>query len=99
MAWTRRSLQIGVGNRVDITETRAQIRHLREQLARKHSVDREQEERLAVLERNNEQQQILIIALAEILASHGLIDLDAVEPFIEALDDMPPSAGTIPSES
>jgi len=52
-----------------------------------------------MLERDNEQQQILIAALAKILAAHDLIDAEGMEPFIEALDDMPPSAATISDES
>jgi uncharacterized coiled-coil protein SlyX len=99
MGWARTLLLGDIGNRLDIGDAENEIRTLRDLLRRNRSLDMTQEERLAMLERDNEQQQILIVALAKILAAHGLIDAEGMEPFIEALDDMPPSAGTIPSES
>jgi uncharacterized coiled-coil protein SlyX len=99
MGWARTLLLGDIGNRLDIGDAEAAIARLRDNLRRNRSLDMTQEERLAMLERDNEQQQILIATLAKILAAHDLIDTEGMEPFIEALDAMPPSAGTISDES
>lgn len=99
MGWLRTIFLGDIGNRLDIGDTETDIRRLRERLHRNRNLDATQEERPAVLERENEQQQILIAALAKIMAAHQLIDAEGLEPFIEALDEMPPSAGTISDES
>lgn len=99
MGWARTLLLGDIGNRLDIGDAEDQIRRLSDRLRRNRRMDLTQDERLAILERDNEQQQILIAALAKIIAAHGLIDAEGMEPFIEALDAMPLSGGTIPSES
>lgn len=99
MGWARTLLLGDIGNRLDIGDAENEINRLRDRLRKNRSMDLTQDERLAMLERDNEQQQILIAALAKILAAHGLIDAEGMEPFIEALDAMPSGAGTIPTES
>ena len=87
MGWLRTLFLGDIGNRLDIGDNEHRIRQMRAALRSNRRVDASQDERLALLERENEQLEILVSALAQMLAARGVIDEEELAPFVAALDE------------
>jgi hypothetical protein len=92
MGWARTLFLGDIGNRLDIGDNEDQIRKVREELRKNRRLDASQEERITFLEQENEQLEMLVSALARLLAVRGILDQDELEPFIAALDEEPDDA-------
>ncbi|MAW61440.1 MAG: hypothetical protein CMJ94_11470 [Planctomycetes bacterium] len=87
MGWLRTLFLGDIGNRLDISDNEDRIRRMRAAIRKNRRADASQDERLALLERENEQLEILVSALAQMLAARGVIDEEELAPFVAALDD------------
>lgn len=92
MGWARTLFLGDIGNRLDIGDNEDQIRKVREELRKNRRLDASQEERITFLEQENEQLEMLVSALARLLAVRGILDQDELEPFIAVLDEEPDDA-------
>lgn len=92
MGWARTLLLGDIGNRLDIGDNEDQIRKVREELRKNRRLDASQEERITFLEQENVQLEMLVSALARLLAVRGILDQDELEPFIAVLDEEPDDA-------
>lgn len=88
MGWARTLFLGDVGNHLDIADNHQSIARLRRDMRANRRQDLDQEQRIELLERENEQQQALIAALARILAAHGVLDAEELRPFVEELDEV-----------
>lgn len=87
MGWLRTIFLGDIGNRLDIEDTETDIKRLRAELRKNRNLDVSQEQRIELLERENEQLELLIAALAKMLAARGVLDPDELRPFVEAIED------------
>lgn len=93
-----RTILLGdIGNRLDIEDTEADIRRVRAELRKNRSLDASQEERITLLEQENEQLELLLGALARLFAARGILDREELRPFVEAIEaesgEQPGAAG------
>ena len=90
MGWMRTLFLGDIGNRLDIADTERdidQIRgHLRSTVGYEQNVDAAQDERLAFLERENEQLELAVAALARRLVSKGVLAESDLEAIVNRLD-------------
>lgn len=86
MGWMRTILLGDIGNRLDIGDTEEDIRRVRAALRKNRRLDASQEERIELLEKENEQLELLIGALARMLAARGVLDPEELRPFVEAIE-------------
>ena len=87
MGWMRTLFLDDIGNRLDIEDTETDIKRLRAELRKNRNLDVSQERRIELLERENEQLELLISALAKMLAARGVLDPEELRPFVEAIED------------
>ena len=93
MGWMRTIFLGDIGNRLDIEDTESDIKRLRDELRKNRSLDATQGQRIELLECENEQLELLIVALARLLGARGVLHPDELRPFVEAIDDDPAPEG------
>lgn len=93
MGWARTFLLGDVGNRLDIADTERSITTLRRRLRAASRIDRAQDERLAALERENEELKVCLATLVNALSARGFVsdtDVAAIVAVVEGAADEQP---------
>jgi len=86
MGWGRTLLLGDIGNRLDIEDTERDIAGLRHRLRTQSGTDRAQDERIAGLERENDQLTLYLASLLRLLVSKGVVTHDELSAFVEVLE-------------
>jgi hypothetical protein len=94
MGWGRTLLLGDIGNRLDIEDTERDIAALQRRLRSKARTDRAQDERLAELERENDQLKLYLASLIRLLVGKDALSRDELAAFVELIDDRSNSVST-----
>ena len=86
MGWMRTILLGDIGNRLDIADAEKSIRALRVSLSKAKRTTRTNEERISILEEENEQLELLITMLLRRLQEKNLLDGDEILSLTEIID-------------
>ena len=86
MGWGRTFLLGDIGNRLDIADAEKGISILAQRVKRGESVDLGQEQRIAVLEKENEELKLYMASLARILMSKGVLMPGDLEVFVRIVE-------------
>ena len=86
MGWMRTILLGDIGNRLDIEDAEKGIRALRLSLSKAKRTTRSNEERIANLEEENEQLELLITMLLRRLQEKNLFNGDEIRSLTEIID-------------
>lgn len=87
MGWMRTIFLGDIGNRLDIEDTERDIHNLRERMGSQSRVDRQQDERIALLERDNAELKLCLGALMRTLVSKGVCTREELEALALAVED------------
>jgi len=86
MGWGRTLLLGDIGNRLDIADTERDIESLRKRVRSKSRTDQDQDARLKVLERENDQLKVYLASLLRVLVSKGTLSRGELEAFVDIID-------------
>ena len=86
MGWGRTLLLGDIGNRLDIADTERDVEGLQRKLQSKERTDRAQDERLAVLESENDQLKLYLASLIRLLVSKGTLSHDELAALVDGID-------------
>ncbi len=86
MGWGRTLFLGDIGNRLDIADTERDVEGLRRRLRSKDRADRAQDERLAALERENDQLKLYLASLVRLLVSKGTLSHDELAALVDGID-------------
>jgi hypothetical protein len=87
MGWMRTIFLGDIGNRLDIEDTECGLRQLRQQLDDQSLRDRGQDDRLAILERENTELKLCLGALMRTLVAKGVCSREELEALAVAVED------------
>ena len=76
-----------IGNWMDTDDNRRRIRTMRAHLRTRHAVDRAQNERLDLLEQENEQLKLCLGSLARVLVERGVISAEELSEYGALIED------------
>ena len=76
MGWARTLLLGDIGNRLDIEDTERDITSVRRELARNRDLDESQDGAIQKLQRENEQLEFCVAALAKALERKGILSTE-----------------------
>jgi len=86
MGWGRTLFLGDIGNRLDIADTERDVEGLQRRLRSKDRADRAQDERLAALERENDQLKLYLASLVRLLVSKGTLSHDELAALVDGID-------------
>ena len=86
MGWMRTIFLGDIGNRLDIEETERDIHKLRARIGTQDTRDREQDERIQQLERDNAELKLCLGALMRTLVSKGVCTREELEALALAVE-------------
>lgn len=87
MGWGRTLLLGDIGNRLDIADTEEDIARMRESLTRKELRDLDQDQRLELLTKENEQLKLYLASLLRLLTKKRVLTSEELETFVALIDD------------
>jgi len=86
MGWMRTIFLGDIGNRLDIEDTERDIHNLRARMGTQGVVDGKQDERIALLERDNAELKLCLGALMRTLVSKGVCTREELEALALAVE-------------
>lgn len=86
MGWGRTLLLGDIGNRLDIADTERDVARLRRNMRSQSFVDQAQDDRLAQLERENDQLKLYVASLLRLLVAKGTLAEDELAAFVDIID-------------
>jgi len=86
MGWGRALFLGEIGNQLDIQDTGQSISRLRRKLVSNDSKDRNQDKRLAQLEKENDELKLYLASLAQLLVRKGTLQASEIEDLVTHID-------------
>jgi hypothetical protein len=86
MGWGRMLLLGNVGQQLDIGDLNKEIAGMRNAVASNEGVDREQEQRIEQLHRENRELKLYLATLVRLLTSKGVLKAEEVSVIFQAIE-------------
>ena len=87
MGWARTLLLGDIGNRLDIADTERDIDGIRHELSTARLLDKSQDKAIQQLQRENEQLELCLAALAKTLEKKGILSSGELKNLVDMIDD------------
>ncbi|MDX9755004.1 MAG: hypothetical protein RBU29_13655 [bacterium] len=86
MGWGRTFLLGDIGNRLDIEDCEQTIGEMKFHLSQKERLDENQDDRLAALQRENDELKLYLTVITRLLIAKEVIDREEISRLITAID-------------
>jgi hypothetical protein len=86
MGWGRMMLLGNVGQQLDIGDLENAIGQMRDEVAQKEQVDREQGQEIEALKNENHELKLYLATLIRLLVSKGVLKQEEVDTIVSAID-------------
>ncbi len=86
MGWGRFLLLGDLGQQLDLSDQRAEIEQLRNELSQRRSASPESPDQIKMLQDENDELRLYLAALVRILVSKGIITPEQLKQVVETID-------------
>ncbi len=86
MGWGRFLLLGDLGQQLDLSDQRAEIEQLRNELSQRRSASSESPDQIKMLQNENDELRLYLAALVRILVSKGIITPEQLKQVVETID-------------
>lgn len=86
MGWARTLLLGDIGNRLDIADTERDIDDVRRELRAGRRTDQSQDQKIALLEQENEELEICVASLIKLLEGKGVLSADEINKLVTRIE-------------